>query len=179
MRAPGSEGPPPWGMSLASRGPEAAQDSPPPLPRGARRRAHTPGDGTAGAQEVPGPPRAPPPRRGGPLERRRAPGGRAGGGRAVTTRRCGAARRPGRGEEAGRCVASPVTLGPFRERLDGGMRPPSRSEAGLAHKERSCPARAPRAKKGHCPGRRARQAVHAPVPAPRRRGAAFRPVRSD
>lgn len=78
-------------MSPASRGPEAAQDSPPPLPRGAQSRAHTPGDGAAGAQEVPGPPRAPPPRRRGSLERRRAPGGRAGGGRAVTTRRCGAA----------------------------------------------------------------------------------------
>ena len=43
---------------------------------------------------------------------------------------------------------------PAFQRASGRLNaPPSRSEAGLAHKERSCPAQAPRAEKGHCPER--------------------------
>ena len=61
-----------------------------------------------------------------PLPEEEAPwngGARQAGGQAedAQSQRDGAGRPGGRaaGEEAGWCVASPVTLGPFKERLDG------------------------------------------------------------
>ena len=136
-------------MSPASRSPEPAQGSPPPLPRGAQRRPHTPGDGAAGAQAVPGPPRAPIPDGEAPWNggARRAEDARAQRGGA------GPAWRPGSGGR-GRLVCRVSCYTPAFQRASGRLNaPPSRSEAGLAHKERSCPAQAPRAEKGHCPER--------------------------
>lgn len=132
-------------MSPASRGPglasAAASWSPETSPHTGGRCCRRPGG--------PRPTPRPPPRRGGSLERRRA----AGGGRAGTTRRCGPAWRPGRGGR-GRLVCCVSCYTPAFQRASGRLNaPPSLSEAGLAHKERSCPAQAPRAKKGHCPER--------------------------
>ena len=129
-RAPGSEVPSPWVMSPAPRDQRLAPGSPPPLPRGAQRLWRQ-GANRCGVRPAPRP--GPSSRRGGPSGQRcaaqaqvedvpRGHGGGAGTGRPAARGSAGAERAPR--QKAGWCVASPVTLRPFKERLGGRMRLP-------------------------------------------------------